>query len=112
MDLKINLNSKGWPKGANILSGRLDEVKTNLREIGIVIDKEAAKDPTTRVKTILIQNLNLRKQSFDPFDRSEDQNCAQIASDKSSDSEKIDRSETEGDRSQIRRTSSSRTERY
>jgi hypothetical protein len=56
-EIKINLNSKG----ANVLSGRLDEIKTNLREIGIIIDKEAARDPNTRVKTILIQNVRLCK---------------------------------------------------
>ena len=41
-------------QGANVLSGRLKEVKTNLAEIGIIIDNEAAKDPNTRVKTISI----------------------------------------------------------
>jgi hypothetical protein len=34
-ELKININSKGWPKAANVLSGRLNEVKTNLREISL-----------------------------------------------------------------------------
>jgi hypothetical protein len=53
IEIKINLNSKGWPKGANVLSGRLDEVKTNLREIGIVINKEAAKDPNTESRPYL-----------------------------------------------------------
>jgi hypothetical protein len=98
-EIKINLNSKGWPKGANVLSGRLDEVKTNLREIGIVIDKEAAKDPKTRVKTILIQNVKLCKQSLESFESPEDKNRAQIASDNSNDQNKTkryDRSQAEG----------------
>jgi hypothetical protein len=104
-EIKINLNSKGWPKGANVLSGRLDEVKTNLREIGIVINKEASKDPKTRVKTILIINEKVKvgevcKQSFGSSDRSEGQNRAQIASDKSNDTKKMDPSRTEGDRSE------------
>jgi hypothetical protein len=79
-EIKINLNSKGWPKGANVLSGRLDEVKTNLREIGIVIDKEAAKDPKTRTKTILIQNVKLCKQSFESLEPFAGKNQAQITS--------------------------------
>ena len=55
-ELKINVVSdRQWPKAANVLSGRLKEVKTNLREIGIIIDNEAAKDPKTRVKTISIR---------------------------------------------------------
>jgi hypothetical protein len=99
MDIKINLNSKGWPKGANVLSGRLDEVKTNLREIGIVIDKEAAKDPKTRVKTILIQNVKLCKQSLESFGSLEGKNQAQITNDNLSDrnqAERNDRSQVEG----------------
>ena len=38
-ELKINTNQKSWPKAPNTLSRRLNEVKTNLREIGITIDK-------------------------------------------------------------------------
>jgi hypothetical protein len=45
-ELMINVSAtKQWPKAANALSGRLKEVKTNLRESGIIIDNEAAKDP-------------------------------------------------------------------
>jgi hypothetical protein len=29
--LKVNLNSKAWPKAANVLSGRLKEVKTKIK---------------------------------------------------------------------------------
>jgi hypothetical protein len=57
--LKVNTNTKQWPKAANVLSGRLEEVKTNLREIGILIDKEAAKDPNTRTRTIYICKTSL-----------------------------------------------------
>ena len=74
--LKINPSAtKQWPKAANVLSGRLKEVKTNLREIGIIIDNEAAKDPRTRVRTIMICN-----PSFGSFDRSQDKNHAQTTS--------------------------------
>jgi hypothetical protein len=84
--IKININAKAWPKGANVLSGRLNEVKTNLREIGIIIDNEAAKNPKTRVKTIMIC-----KQSFEPFDRSQDKNQAQNTSYNANDSDKSER---------------------
>ncbi len=79
-ELKINVNAKAWPKGANVLSGRLNEVKTNLREIGIIIDNEAAKNPKTRVKTILIC-----KQSFEPFTSFAYKNHAQVTSDDAND---------------------------
>jgi hypothetical protein len=52
-EIKINLNSKGWPKGANVLSGRLDEVKTNLREIGIIINKKLPKTHTPESRPYL-----------------------------------------------------------
>ena len=35
VDLKINTQGKLWPKAPNILSRRIPQVKTNLREIGI-----------------------------------------------------------------------------
>jgi len=91
-ELKINVNAKAWPKGANVLSGRLNEVKTNLREIGIIIDNEAAKNPKTRVKTIMIC-----KQSFEPFVSFAGKNHARVTSDNANDtieSERLYRSET------------------
>ena len=36
--MKINTNSRSWPKAPNKLSRRLNEARTNLREIGILID--------------------------------------------------------------------------
>ena len=38
-DLKINTNSKSWPKSPSILSRRINEAKTSLREVGIIIDR-------------------------------------------------------------------------
>jgi hypothetical protein len=85
-ELKINVNAKAWPKGANVLSGRLNEVKTNLREIGIIIDNEAAKNPKTRVKTIMIC-----KQSFEPFTSFAGKNHAQVTSDNANDTDESER---------------------
>ena len=33
----INVSSSGWPKAANSLSRRLNEIKSNLQDIGISI---------------------------------------------------------------------------
>ena len=56
--LKINTSYKLWPKSANSLSRRITEVKTNLREIGIIIKYD--KDTKTRTLPILCQqNLKL-----------------------------------------------------
>jgi hypothetical protein len=64
--------NKYWPKTASILSRRINEVKTNLREVGFFI-KEGPQDPITRVKTIVItKTQNIGKmpfEQFEPFDR-------------------------------------------
>jgi hypothetical protein len=56
--LKINRRSKSWPKAPNSLSRRIKEVKTNLREIGIVIDNSSPRDSKTKVKTIEIRKVS------------------------------------------------------
>jgi hypothetical protein len=42
---KININARGWPKAANVLTRRLNELKTNLEDEGIRIirDREGSK---------------------------------------------------------------------
>jgi hypothetical protein len=55
---KINKLAKLWPKAPNILSRQINEVKTNLREIGIAIDN-SARDPKTNTKTIQIRKISL-----------------------------------------------------
>jgi hypothetical protein len=71
--------NKYWPKTASVLSRRINEVKTNLREVGIFI-KEGQQDPVTRVKTIVITKPSdigkMPFEQFEPFDRrgSENQN--------------------------------------
>jgi hypothetical protein len=72
----IKTYDKSWPKGPNILSRRINEVKTNLREVGIVIDNNSARDPKTKVKTIEICKVSLLALPSLP-----DQNHAQIAGD-------------------------------
>jgi hypothetical protein len=50
--LNINTRSKQWPKSPNYLSRRLNEVKTNLREIGITIDRLNDANKNTRLVEI------------------------------------------------------------
>jgi hypothetical protein len=57
-DLKINKNTKLWPKAPNILSRRINEVKTNLREVGLVIDY-GVRNLKTNTKTIEIRKISL-----------------------------------------------------
>ena len=38
-ELKLGTTTRYWPKGPNILSRKLNEVKTNLMEIGIEIER-------------------------------------------------------------------------
>jgi hypothetical protein len=118
--LKINVASnRQWPKAANVLSGRLKEVKTNLREIGIIIDNEAAKDPNTRVRTISIckakgmdkdkdernnkdsgsqdkdkdTSNDVRKLSFESLESFAEENHAQFSSDIPNDSNQAQRTD-------------------
>jgi hypothetical protein len=74
--LKINRRSKSWPKAPNSLSRRINEIKTNLREIGIVIDNSGARDSKTKVKTV-----EIRKVSLIPLPSLPGENRAQIAGD-------------------------------
>lgn len=66
-ELKIDTQSRSWPKAANVLSRRLNEIKTSLRDVDISIDY--IQDPGSRVKKI-----DIRKVSFVSFNRSEEQN--------------------------------------
>lgn len=47
--LKINIINSSWPKTSNYLSRRLNEVRTNLREVGIVIDWSVDSNRKTRI---------------------------------------------------------------
>ena len=50
-NMMINIKSKSWPKAPNLLSRRINEARTNLREIGILIER-SSDSSNTRVLTI------------------------------------------------------------
>jgi hypothetical protein len=77
-ELKINTSHKSWPKGPNSLSRRIKEVKTNLREVGITIDRYVI-DQKTKAKGIKICKI-----SSEP---SESKNHAQFSSNMSDDTD-------------------------
>jgi hypothetical protein len=55
--LKIKTkNNKLWPSAPNSLSRRLNEVKTNLREVGIIIERPV--DTTTNTRRIEIRKIS------------------------------------------------------
>jgi hypothetical protein len=55
-ELSIDTKSKGaFPKQPNTLSRRLNEVKTSLREVGIVV--EIATDSRTNTRTVSIRKI-------------------------------------------------------
>ena len=74
--LKINM-SKLWPKAPNSLSRRINEVKTNLRQIGIQIGRYITDQN--------IKGIEIRKISKISPDRQNDKNQAQVTSDTSGD---------------------------
>ena len=78
-ELKINTHHKSWPKAPNTLSRRINEVKTNLREIGITIDRCFIDDKKKS------KGIKIRKVSSEPSEPSETENHAQVASDISDD---------------------------
>jgi hypothetical protein len=55
--LKIKTkNNKFWPSAPNTLSRKLNEVKTNLREVGIIIERPV--DTTTNTRRIEIRKIS------------------------------------------------------
>jgi hypothetical protein len=79
--LNINIHDKSWPKSANSLSRKLNLIKTNLREIGIELDK-CYLDENKKSRGIKICKI-----SSEPSEPSETQNHAQVTSDISDDIE-------------------------
>jgi hypothetical protein len=77
-ELKIDTKARLWPKAPNSLSRRLNEVKTNLREIGLEVKKDT--DPQTNTNIIEVRKIS--PVSPEP---PEGQNHAQNASDMSGD---------------------------
>jgi hypothetical protein len=89
---KISTKSKGWPKAANSLSRRLNEVRTNLREVGI--DVKLDTDSGTNTRTVEIRKIS--PVSPEP---PEGQNQAQMKPPTSGDMSGDTASETSGDTS-------------
>lgn len=59
VSLKIDIrNGKSWPKQPNYLSRRLAEIRSNLREIGIIVDWD--RDPKKNTRIIKIRNLQIK----------------------------------------------------
>jgi hypothetical protein len=78
--------NKYWPKTSSVLSRRINEIRTNLRDVGIIVEAGQS-DPTTRTKTIVITKASdkpgeLGKMPLDPLEPLGDQNRVKVASDK------------------------------
>jgi hypothetical protein len=71
VDNKVSKN-KYWPKSPSVLSRRVNEVKTNLREVGVIIE-EGKQDSVTRVRTVVIRKPTdigkMPLEQFEPFDK-------------------------------------------
>ena len=55
-ELRIDTKARLWPKAPNTLSRRLNEVKTNLREIGILVKKDT--DPRTNTNLVEVRKVS------------------------------------------------------
>jgi hypothetical protein len=63
--LKINTQRERlWPKAANVLARRLNEIKSNLEEVGILVND--TKDPVKR--TVILEICKISLESFEPFE--------------------------------------------
>jgi phage antirepressor YoqD-like protein len=59
-DLKIKIkNNRQWPSAPNSLSRKLNEVRTNLREVGIIIERPV----DTKINTILVEIMKVSPRS-------------------------------------------------
>jgi hypothetical protein len=73
-EMRINTHSRGYPKGPNVLTRRLNEIKSTLEEIGISITKGT--DSKTKLKFVEICKVSTLSKLSTP-----DKNQAQITSD-------------------------------
>jgi Bifunctional DNA primase/polymerase, N-terminal len=77
--LKIDTRDKLWAKAPNVLSRRINEVKTNLRELGMIIERNI-EDSKTNIKTLKIRKVSLESLvSFD--DKNQSQNQPEFSND-------------------------------
>jgi hypothetical protein len=82
LHINTTYQNRSWPKAPNSLSRRINEVRPNLRELGIVIEKGFT-DQTKRSKDVKIWRIS--SEPSEPSDGSSaGQNHAQISSDISS----------------------------
>ncbi len=82
LHINTTFQNRSWPKAPNSLSRRINEVKANLREVGIIIEKGFT-DQTKRSKVVKIWRIS--SEPSEPSNGSAaGQNQAQISSDISS----------------------------
>jgi hypothetical protein len=77
--LNINVHDKSWPKSANSLSRKLNLIKTNLREIGIEVDKCYLDEKRKS------RGVKIRKISSEPSKREEESSEILLATDDTDD---------------------------
>ena len=85
-DLKINItNNSSWVKSANQLSRRINEIKTNLREKGIIIERFKDKDSKRIIKIRMIPTVS----SYRPETENQQQNEKLITADRFDDTHQV-----------------------
>jgi hypothetical protein len=63
------ITGRNWPKSANALSRKIDEIKTNLRDIGIIIHRDKNHHLNVFEYTIVNQSLKIPSDSDSDDDR-------------------------------------------
>ena len=64
--LKINIQKiKNWPKSPNQLSRKLNEIKTNLREKGVVIERYKDEKGIRKIKICKVSSLSPYRQKLE-----------------------------------------------
>jgi DNA polymerase I-like protein with 3'-5' exonuclease and polymerase domains len=70
VELKIDKKQRVWPKAPNSLIRRLNELKSNLQDVGIVFDEIRTGEGTNRVKSIIIrQASSIAPDSFEKIEQ-------------------------------------------
>jgi DNA polymerase I-like protein with 3'-5' exonuclease and polymerase domains len=58
VELKIDTKQRVWPKAPNSLMRRLNELKSNLHDVGIIFDEIRTGEGTNRVKSIIVRKAS------------------------------------------------------
>jgi DNA polymerase I-like protein with 3'-5' exonuclease and polymerase domains len=70
VELKINTKQRVWPKAPNSLMRRLNELKSNLHDVGIVFDEDRTSEGTNRVKSVIIRKASsIAPDSFEKIEQ-------------------------------------------